>query len=91
MVIKVLLIYFLIINIIGYTIMGFDKSKSRRDRWRISEKSLLTIAFLGGALGMLLGMKTFHHKTKKRKFQIGIPILLILNFAVYIYLYTKAS
>lgn len=91
MIIKALFIYFLIINFIGFAIMGFDKSKSKRDRWRISEKSLFIIAFLGGALGMLIGMKAFHHKTKKRKFQIGIPVLLALNIAAYIYLYTKVS
>ncbi|HCJ58825.1 DUF1294 domain-containing protein [Lutispora sp.] len=90
MVIKAIFLYFLIINIIGYSIMGFDKSKSRRDKWRVSEKNLFAIAFLGGALGMLLGMRTFRHKTNKRKFQIGIPVLSVLNLAVYIYLYIKA-
>ena len=91
MIIKAILIYFLIMNFIGYTIMAYDKYKAKKNGWRVSEKTLFTIAFIGGALGVLLGMKNFHHKSKKREFQIGIPFLLILNIALYIYLYIRVS
>lgn len=89
--IKFILVYFLAINLLGLAIMGYDKYKAKRNGWRISEKTLFIIAFIGGALGVLLGMKNFHHKSKKREFQIGIPFFLILNIALYIYIYTKVS
>lgn len=89
--IKFILVYFLAINLLGLAIMGYDKYKAKRNGWRISEKTLFIIAFFGGALGISLGMKNFHHKSKKREFQIGIPLFLILNIALYIYIYTKVS
>lgn len=89
MLLKAVVIYFIIINIIGYVIMGIDKRKSLKDKWRVKEKSLFTIAFIGGASGMLLGMRNFHHKTKKPMFKVGIPMLTILNMVVYIFIIYK--
>ncbi|WP_372996505.1 DUF1294 domain-containing protein [Lutispora sp.] len=89
MIIKVIFIYFIIINLAGYIIMAVDKRKSVRNKWRIQEKTLFAISLFGGALGMLLGMRSFHHKTKKTMFKVGIPLLAILNIAVYIYLLYK--
>jgi len=86
MFIKVIIIYFIIINLVGYVIMAVDKRKSVRNKWRVKEKTLFAISLAGGALGMMLGMRNFHHKTKKTMFKIGIPILAILNMGVYIYL-----
>lgn len=91
MIIKVVCIYFIVINIFGFAIMGYDKYKAKRNQWRISEKTLFIIAFIGGALGISLGMKRFHHKSKKNQFKFGIPLLLILNLIVYIYIITKVS
>lgn len=89
MLIKVIAIYFIIINLVGYFIMAVDKRKSIKDKWRIKERTLFAISLVGGALGMMLGMRSFHHKTKKTMFKIGIPILTILNLAIYIYLLYK--
>ena len=61
--------------------MGLDKGRARRNQWRISERSLFLPAVLGGSLGTLLGMKTFHHKTKHWYFRFGIPVLLVLQLA----------
>ena len=58
------IIYFSVINLIGFTIMGVDKKRAVRGAWRISEASLFLTALLGGALGCTLGMKHFCHKTK---------------------------
>lgn len=91
MIIKIISVYFLAVNLIGFAIMGYDKYKAKKNGWRIKEKTLFTIAFIGGALGVLLGMRNFHHKSKKNEFKIGIPLLLVLNLAVYIYLFTKVS
>ena len=71
-------IYLLIINMVAFAAYGIDKQRAIRKEWRISEKSLLLLAALGGALGALFGMHLFHHKTKQLKFNILVPACLIL-------------
>jgi len=79
-----ILIILLLINAISWTAFGIDKRKALKKQWRTSEKTLLTLSFFG-PLGALLGMKTFHHKTKKLKFIILIPLFICLQVGVYIY------
>lgn len=74
-----LLIYLAAINIIGFAIMGIDKLKAKRRAFRIPEATLFTVALIGGSLGSLLGMYTFRHKTRHRKFTIGMPVILALQ------------
>jgi uncharacterized membrane protein YsdA (DUF1294 family) len=62
--------------------MGVDKLIAKLDGWRVSEATLLGTAFCMGAVGSLLGSKVFHHKTRKKKFRIGLPLALIVNIAV---------
>ena len=80
-----ILIYLVVMNIIGFTIMGIDKSKAKRGAWRIPEKTLFLIAILGGSIGSLLGMKQFRHKTKHKTFTIGMPAILIVQAAIILY------
>ena len=70
--------YLLIINIITLIAYGIDKYKSIKHKYRISEATLVILAILGGALGAFLGMIIFHHKTKKKKFTITIPIIMLI-------------
>ena len=72
-----LLIYLLTINAVGFLIMLTDKRCAQKKLWRIPEATLLTIALLGGSIGVLLGMRVFRHKTRKPKFYLGIPAILI--------------
>lgn len=76
---KVVLVWLAVINLIAFTLMGLDKWKSRRDAWRIPEKTLFLAALLGGALGGTVGMHLFHHKTRHWYFRFGFPVLLILQ------------
>lgn len=76
---KILIPYLLIINALGFFLMLTDKYKARKKKWRIPEATLFLSAILGGSLGCLLGMYTVRHKTKHRKFTLGIPIILILQ------------
>ena len=82
------LIYIIIINILAFILMGWDKYCSKKDYWRISENNLLGIAVLGGGIGEIIGMFTFRHKTKKAQFRIGLPIIIIINILIYIYILT---
>jgi len=83
---KNVLIYLLIINVLGFLAMGIDKWKAKRGRWRIPEDSLFMFTILGGGIGTIAGIYTFRHKTKKLKFTVGMPLILILEILLFIYL-----
>ena len=74
-----LTLYLLTINALGFTIMLNDKQRARKKRWRVPEATLLTVAILGGSAGCFLGMRLCRHKTRKPKFSIGIPAILLLQ------------
>lgn len=73
------IIYLVVINIIAFLAMGIDKRRSIKNEWRISEKALFTLAFIGGSIGSILGMYIFRHKTKKIYFQIFFYVALVLQ------------
>lgn len=71
--------YLLITNLAGFLLMGVDKRKARKNKWRIPEKTLFLTALLGGSIGSILGMYMFRHKTKHTAFVIGMPCILVLQ------------
>ena len=79
---QIVLFYYLCINIIAFFLFYFDKKRSIKKKWRISESGLMKISFLGGGLGSLLAMSLLRHKTKKIKFKILIPFSLILHILI---------
>lgn len=81
-------IWILFINLFCFFLFYIDKKKAIKGKYRISEFALLFCSFLGGSLGSLLSMRLFHHKTKKLKFQILIPLFLILHILFLSYLLT---
>ncbi|WP_379136598.1 DUF1294 domain-containing protein [Paenibacillus sp. sgz500958] len=83
--IQALMIWFVVINLIGYVVMSEDKAKARKRRQRVPEKTLFLLAAMGGALGVLTAMYRKRHKTKHLSFRIGIPLLLLLNILLYSY------
>ena len=78
----ILLIYVVVINVIGFVIMGVDKKRAIRGAFRISEASLFFVAFIGGSLGSIIGMQHFRHKTKHWYFQYGMPVILMVQIAL---------
>ena len=78
-------IYVLIINVVSFAVYGIDKQKAASGEWRIPEFTLLLTGFIGGAVGSFAGMKFFRHKTKKLKFRILVPVFILLNLAVIIF------
>ena len=74
--------YYLAVNTAAFLLYGWDKRKAIRHQYRISEKALLLMSFLGGGIGSLAGMHVFHHKTSKRKFRILVPLWTILHIAL---------
>ena len=79
-------IILLAVNLFALLLMGIDKLRAIHSRWRISEKALLLACVPFSALGGLMGMKLFHHKTKKPKFSIGVPALLVIQCIAAAYL-----
>ncbi len=71
--------YLIIINLVGFFIMGIDKRKAKKHKWRIQEKTLFLIAILLGSAGTWCGMYVFRHKTRHWYFVIGMPAILALQ------------
>lgn len=76
---KLLLIYLLIINALGFVLMLTDKYKAKNNLWRIPEATLMSVAAIGGSLGAYIGMTLVRHKTKHPLFFIGLPVLVAVH------------
>ncbi|MHB1652639.1 MAG: DUF1294 domain-containing protein [Desulfitobacteriaceae bacterium] len=74
-----LLILYALWNLYTMIVMGLDKHRAKLNRQRVSEKSLMTMAFAMGALGIYIGMHVFRHKTRHFKFTAGVPLLIVVN------------
>ena len=83
--IKNIIIYLLIINVIGFLLMGIDKKRAKMMEWRIPEKTFFLITLFGGGVGTIAGMYTFRHKTRKKYFTVGLPVMLIIEIICVIY------
>ena len=66
-------------NVLSFGLMGADKRRARKGRRRIRERTLWIVSALSGALGGLLGMAVFHHKTRHGRFRVGMPALLAVQ------------
>ncbi|WP_214850630.1 DUF1294 domain-containing protein [Exiguobacterium sp. s138] len=73
-----------IMTVIGFISMWRDKRKAQQHAWRTPEATLLMIAFLGGALGTLLAMQLVRHKTRTAKFQLFVPLAILLHATLWI-------
>lgn len=80
--------YLLAINIVSFFLYGIDKYKAKKNKWRISEATLLMMAVIGGSIGAWVGMRLWHHKTMHKKFKYGIPIIIILQVCLVVYLHS---
>lgn len=85
----VLLVWLAAVNVVTFAVYGIDKAKAKRGAWRVPERTLFLLPLLGGSLGALLGMKVFRHKTKHWYFVWGIPLILVAQIALAIWLYLR--
>ena len=79
----------LAINAVAFIVYGIDKYKAKKAKWRISEATLLLMAVIGGSIGAWVGMRIWHHKTMHKKFKYGIPVIIIFQVALAVYLLTN--
>lgn len=66
--------------------MYIDKQKAKKNKWRIRENTLIGVSIIGGGIGSLWGMHVFRHKTKHIKFTIGIPLIILIQALLILYL-----
>ena len=81
--------YILGINAITFIIYGIDKLKAKKGKWRIPESTLLLLAIIGGSIGAWFGIKVWHHKTLHKKFKYGIPLIVIIQIVIAIYIFRE--
>ena len=86
---NIILYYLLAVNIATFLLYGIDKYKAKKGKWRVSEATLLMMAVIGGSIGAWAGMRLWHHKTMHKKFKYGIPLIIIMQIAVCVYLHTN--
>ena len=82
---QILLLWCLGLSVLGFFLMGYDKLQAKRGRRRVPEKSLFSVALLGGAAGAVLGMYLFHHKTRHWYFKWGLPAILLLQLGLLLF------
>ena len=83
---KLFAIYLVVMNVLGVAVMWSDKRRARLHRWRVPEKVLFGVSLLGGSAGTWAGMYLFRHKTKHWYFVVGMPLILVCQAALAIYL-----
>ena len=81
-----LIIYISVINIIGFIVMGVDKFLAKKKAYRVPEATLFTFAMFGGSLGTTLAMFFFRHKTRHWYFLYGMPVILLIQVAIIVFL-----
>ena len=84
-----ILIYIIVINLLTFIIMWWDKHEAKMGDWRVSEKFLFVLVILGGSIGGIAGMYVFRHKTKKWYFKYGFPAILIVEIITCVYFWLK--
>ena len=81
----VLTVYIALMSALLLVMMKADKERAKRNKYRISEKTLWMTAILGGAIGGVIGMQLFRHKTKHLSFRLGFPLLALLDVSVLVF------
>lgn len=76
---QTLLVHLGFVSLVTFLVFGLDKIKAKASGRRASEMNLIALGALGGALGGLLAMATFRHKTQRNLFKIGLPVMLFVH------------
>ncbi|MCL5058648.1 MAG: DUF1294 domain-containing protein [Actinobacteria bacterium] len=81
--------YLLLVNLLGLLMMGLDKSRARTGARRIPERRFLLVSLAGGAAGVILGLRSFRHKTRHFKFAVVVPVIMVLQVLAAVWLWQK--
>lgn len=86
---KYVILYFIIVNYIAFSLFHLDKKRARKNMRRISEKNLLTICAFGGSFGAWLAMKNFNHKTRKKSFKLPFYIIVVIQAIIIFFVFRR--
>lgn len=86
---QILLCYLAIINAAAFFICGWDKHLAKKQARRVPEKTLLLFCVLGGSPVFWIAMQVFHHKTRKPKFYLGVPAILICQLVATWFIWSR--
>lgn len=75
----IIFLYLAVTDVLAFILYGLDKRRAKEGQWRISERTLILIAVIGGSAGAIAGMYVFHHKTRHWYFRYGLPVILVLQ------------
>lgn len=81
---KIIEIYLLLINFTAILLVGADKQKARKGKWRVRERTFFLVSLLGGSIGTYLAMRGFHHKTLHKRFMLGIPLIFWTQVVLFV-------
>lgn len=76
------LIYIAVVNLIAFIVTAYDKMQAKRGGWRVSEPTLFFLSLIGGSVGVYLAMIKYRHKTKKLRFKLGVPTIIVIQCIV---------
>jgi len=75
-------VYLAAISLLAIILTTHDKRAAQQHKWRVRESTLLLIATLGGSMAMLFTMHIIRHKTKHKKFMVGLPLIIAVQLAL---------
>lgn len=79
---KYFVIHFLLINLLSVIVCVWDKISAKKHRRRIRERTLFALTLLGGGFAMYLTMVIIRHKTRHKRFMVGIPLIILLQILI---------
>lgn len=79
-------VYLLSVNVLTLAVYVIDKIKAKRHAWRVSELTLLALAAVGGSVGAMVAIFVVRHKSRHLKFRYGVPLILLLQVALAVWL-----
>jgi len=84
------LIYLAVISLFAVILTLHDKSAARRNAWRVKERTLLAVSALGGSVAMFLTMLAVRHKTRRTKFMVGIPLIMLIQSVIIVFAFNQS-
>ena len=84
------MVYLAVISLLAVILTLHDKNAARRNAWRIKERTLLAVSILGGSAAMFLTMLAVRHKTRRAKFMVGIPLIILIQAAIFVFAFNQS-
>jgi uncharacterized membrane protein YsdA (DUF1294 family) len=89
---KLFIAWLVAVNLLGALVTAYDKHCAQTGAWRIAERNLFLFCLFGGCPGVYLTMRCIHHKTRHKRFMLGIPLIFVAQIAIFLYIwYYKGS